>query len=311
MLSIIFHDSPARGRGPAIEWVNKALTQLVSSAGHPDSLFEFSDERALQIVPRPAQLGKFRSVGRVIGLAIHHQVRVHFPLTLASFNLLVDPFGGPTDQMELLRDQNPSGARGLETLLRSPIQPGMLTFRDSDVEVTPDNLSEYVQSQVAWETTDRIRSSVMELLKGIYDVLPLGQLSWLSREELRNTLTVDSRPVNLGALRAATLISEEDRNDNLVQWLWDCLDDFPEQDRQAFLAFFSAQSAEPLDGFGGPDGTRKWLLISFAPEEAATNFLPSARTCFRQIILPPYTSIEIMKEKLLYAIRNGLSIELY
>ena len=44
--------------------------------------------------------------------------------------------------------------------------------------------------------------------------------------------------------------------------------------------------------------------------DKAVNGLPTAQTCFFQLRLPPYTSQEIMAEKLRYSINNCRSIDL-
>lgn len=40
------------------------------------------------------------------------------------------------------------------------------------------------------------------------------------------------------------------------------------------------------------------------------NGLPTAQTCFFQLRLPPYTTLEIMTERLRYAINNCRSIDM-
>lgn len=44
--------------------------------------------------------------------------------------------------------------------------------------------------------------------------------------------------------------------------------------------------------------------------DKACNGLPTAQTCFFQLRLPPYTSQEIMSEKLRYSINNCKSIDM-
>lgn len=44
--------------------------------------------------------------------------------------------------------------------------------------------------------------------------------------------------------------------------------------------------------------------------DKACNGLPTAQTCFFQLRLPPYTSQEIMAEKLRYSINNCKSIDM-
>lgn len=44
--------------------------------------------------------------------------------------------------------------------------------------------------------------------------------------------------------------------------------------------------------------------------DRAVNGLPTAQTCFFQLRLPPYTTQEIMAEKLRYSINNCRSIDM-
>lgn len=60
----------------------------------------------------------------------------------------------------------------------------------------------------------------------------------------------------------------------------------------------------PLDGFKalqGSDGVRHFNIH----KSYGTSLLPSAHTCFNQLDLPEYPSEEILREKLLTAIREG------
>jgi E3 ubiquitin-protein ligase HUWE1 len=60
----------------------------------------------------------------------------------------------------------------------------------------------------------------------------------------------------------------------------------------------------PLDGFSalvGSEGRQRFSVHkAFNPA-----LLPTAHTCFNQLDLPEYPSEEIMREKLLIAIREG------
>lgn len=44
--------------------------------------------------------------------------------------------------------------------------------------------------------------------------------------------------------------------------------------------------------------------------DRAVNGLPTAQTCFFQLRLPPYTTQEVMAEKLRYSINNCRSIDM-
>jgi len=60
----------------------------------------------------------------------------------------------------------------------------------------------------------------------------------------------------------------------------------------------------PLEGFQslqGADGIKKFNIY----KAYGSHLLPSAHTCFNQLDLPEYESEDIMREKLLIAIREG------
>lgn len=58
-----------------------------------------------------------------------------------------------------------------------------------------------------------------------------------------------------------------------------------------------------------PDGKAK-MKIDRMNKKPPDNYLPVSHTCFFTLDLPKYSSIEIMREKLLYAIINCKAIDL-
>lgn len=68
------------------------------------------------------------------------------------------------------------------------------------------------------------------------------------------------------------------------------------------LAFATGAHNVPLDGFD-PAFT---ITMSMLPESA----LPTAHTCFNQLVLPAYRRLQTLREKLLYAVANTGTFEL-
>lgn len=60
----------------------------------------------------------------------------------------------------------------------------------------------------------------------------------------------------------------------------------------------------PLDGFQALVGAQGVQCFSIH-KAGGSDQLPTAHTCFNQLDLPEYASEEILKEKLLIAIREG------
>lgn len=65
-----------------------------------------------------------------------------------------------------------------------------------------------------------------------------------------------------------------------------------------FLSFVSGCPSLPIDGLNP-------TMLLTASEENEGSF-PKSHTCFNQLVLPRYSSMEILKEKLLYAIENAV-----
>ena len=61
----------------------------------------------------------------------------------------------------------------------------------------------------------------------------------------------------------------------------------------------------PLDGFAALQGSDGIKQFNIHKAFGGSHLLPSAHTCFNQLDLPEYSSEEMLREKLLIAIREG------
>merc|ERR1712205_215619 len=89
-----------------------------------------------------------------------------------------------------------------------------------------------------------------------------------------------------------------------VQFLWAALESFTQKELAAFWRFATGGSKLPLNN--------SELEFKITPLNSATpdQALAVAHTCFNQIELPMYSSTEICREKIIYAINNCSSMEL-
>lgn len=74
------------------------------------------------------------------------------------------------------------------------------------------------------------------------------------------------------------------------------------QQRQDFLQFCTGQPHLPP---GGLDALRPPLRVNLKDVHPPDAALPSARTCFHQIHLPPYSTKAVLRERLVFAIENA------
>lgn len=110
---------------------------------------------------------------------------------------------------------------------------------------------------------------------------------------------------DLEDLRANTEYQGYSPNDLVISRFWHVLRGFSQEERALFLQFVTGTAKVPLDGFKALQGSDGIKRFNIHKAENCRHLLPTAHTCFNQLDLPDYTSEEILREKLLLAIREG------
>ncbi len=82
------------------------------------------------------------------------------------------------------------------------------------------------------------------------------------------------------------------------------LEELDAEERRAFVNFCSGRSRLPATAADFP---MPFKLTAPPPraEERPDEYLPVAQTCFFSLALPRYSSKAVLREKLLYAVRNA------
>ena len=89
-----------------------------------------------------------------------------------------------------------------------------------------------------------------------------------------------------------------------IKMFWNVVNNFSENEKRQLLKFVTSCSRPPMLGF-------KELHPPFTILSAReSSHLPSASTCMHLLKLPMFETVELMKEKLLYAISSGAGFEL-
>ena len=110
------------------------------------------------------------------------------------------------------------------------------------------------------------------------------------------------KTVDIDLLEKNTVISPElEKKENLVKWVWEILREFSEEERVQFVKFCYAQEGLPSTQ-EEYDAKQIQFSIKFNPQ-FKKNGLPRADTCFFFLILPDYSSKEIMKKMISIAIK--------
>ena len=144
-------------------------------------------------------------------------------------------------------------------------------------------------------------SQIISIIKGINKIIPLSVLQYYTWEEIER-LVCGKKIIDIELLEKNTVISPElEQKDYLVKWVWEILKEFNEEERLQFVKFCYAQERLP---YTQEEYDQKQIQFSIKfNQQFKKNGLPRADTCFFFLILPDYTSKEIMKKMITIAIK--------
>ena len=82
----------------------------------------------------------------------------------------------------------------------------------------------------------------------------------------------------------------------VLEWFWSAVEALPHEQRARLMQFASGSSRLPVGGF---DALRPRFVITLQPTTEAGKRapLPSAHTCFNELVLPAYETRELLFEK--------------
>ena len=166
-------------------------------------------------------------------------------------------------------------------------------------------------------STDNYNSSnnhctnpIRECVLGVQDMCSRDLFSFLSVSALQ--LAVEGlRNVDIVAWRSNTNYSflQTAANKEFVDMFWSVVEEMSVEDRRELLSFCVGTSSLPARGFEAlsPHFTLtlvKTKAVSLNGTANVSQALPTSHTCFNTLVLPMYSNKEVMKQKLLQAIRE-------
>jgi hypothetical protein len=185
--------------------------------------------------------------------------------------------------------------------------------------VTLTNLETYLDAMLlarVQETQD-----VMNIVKqGLHSVMPVAALALLTWTELEKRMCGVAE-VDVKLLQANTEYDEElSPTDEFIQRFWRVLEGLESEDKRAFLRFVWARSRLPL---GSAQFHQKFKIQALASSGTGDGSasgggatagwmdsqMPKSHTCFFALQLPRYSSDEICRDRLLYAVRNCVEMD--
>ncbi|KAH8876568.1 E3 ubiquitin-protein ligase [Schistosoma japonicum] len=264
-------------------------------------------------------LSYFKFVGRFIAKAINDNKLLECYFTRAFYKHIL----GVPVRCSDLESEDYEFFKGLEFLLSHNVSDlgyeltfsteinefGKTDTRDliengRNVTVTESNKKEYVRLVCQERMTGAIRQQLDAFLRGFYDIIPKRMISIFNEQELE--LLISGLPnIDIVDLKANTTYSKYQLNSPQIEWFWQALESFDQEDLARFLQFVTGTSKVPLGGFANLEGMHGPTKFQISRASvSSTNHLPSAHTCFNTLVLPAYESFEQLRSRLLTAIRE-------
>lgn len=171
------------------------------------------------------------------------------------------------------------------------------------LRVTEDNKREYVRLMARHVMTTAIRDQINAFLQGFWEMVPRELVSIFNDHELE--LLISGLPeIDITDLRANTEYAGYTVAHPVIRWFWQVVEGMDKEDQARLLQFVTGTSKVPLEGFKalqGHSGPQRFQIH----RGMGADRLPTAHTCFNQLDLPEYESLEVLQERLLIAIREG------
>lgn len=171
------------------------------------------------------------------------------------------------------------------------------------------NKMRYVLLMLIWKLQFAVHHLLVPFLKSFHYIVPLDLLLLIDKsneitEQELSLILNGKQSIHVEEIRAYCMYQSaagatyfHELCDSVV-WFWRAVREMTEEERRLFLLFFTGSSRLPLDGYDPP------ITITDGGDDMQIDSLPRAHTCFNQFVLPRYSKYELLKMKLLYAIRN-------
>jgi len=287
-------------------------------------LFEYSaaDNYTLQINPfsemcNEAHLQYFKFIGRVAGMAVYHGklldaffIRPFYKMMLDKPILLQDMESVDAEYYKSLKwimENDPA-----ELDLRFSIDEdsfGQMQERDlkeggTNIHVTNENKSEYVNLVIQWRFVSRVKPQMNAFLEGFNELVSLKLLQLFDENELE-LLMCGIGKIDVKDWKTNTVYKGGyHQNHIVIQWFWRVVLSFGNEMRSRLLQFVTGTSRVPMNGFKELYGSNGLQLFTIEKWGEPHN-LPRSHTCFNRLDLPPYESYQDLRDKLVKAIEGS------
>lgn len=173
----------------------------------------------------------------------------------------------------------------------------------SDVVVTNSNRHRYIAAMAFHYLHTRIAIQSRAFRRGLNKMVPVRWIRMFSQSELQHLIGGASESFDIQDMKKFCKYgSGYHQSQPYIQGFWEVVESFTPEQRAKLLKFTTSCSRPPLLGF-------KKLYPPFCIQkitiQSDADRLPIAATCYNLLKLPLYSSVSVMRDKLLFAINEG------
>uniref|UniRef100_A0A0A9XLJ3 E3 ubiquitin-protein ligase n=3 Tax=Lygus hesperus TaxID=30085 RepID=A0A0A9XLJ3_LYGHE len=175
-----------------------------------------------------------------------------------------------------------------------------------DIAVTPYNLEDYIKLVVHWYLVEGVHRQMECVREGMQSVFPNSHLGLFYSSELDAVFCGSSTGWEVSALVESCRPDHGyTASSRAIKFLFEILSSYGPQDQRDFVQFVTGSPRLPVGGFKALTPPLTIVRKTMDGDMNADDFLPSVMTCVNYLKLPDYSTIEIMREKLRIAAKEG------
>lgn len=158
--------------------------------------------------------------------------------------------------------------------------------------------AEYVDLYMDWILARSVERQFTAFKSGFDAVVTSDILRAFHAEELEQ-LVCGSRALDFEELQRVTTYDEGYiSSSGPIRDFWACVHAFSPEQKRRLLAFVTGSDRVPIGGLAK-------MPFKIVQYRCDLRRLPTSHTCFNTLILPPYSSRTMMRDRLLTAIQNA------
>jgi len=259
------------------------------------------------------QMEMFKWFGKILGMSIYSGHLLDLVLSPNFWKHLV----GEELTLEDYQDVDVQGYNNLkEAFEQGKISNHYFTTitpAGREVELVPDAWDTYVDDSNVKKWAQLSLKAVLgaaepqyrAIKEGLGRVVPLPLLYVLTPVELERWVCGE-RDYKVDVLKESTRVDSSLSSSDTIKYFWEVLREFSPAERSKFLSFTYGQSRLP-DPKSNPNF--KAMTVSKYNTSTPDKALPKAATCYFKLQLPLYSTKEILRKQLRFAINHATVID--